>query len=115
MDVDQIPQSGKHTLEVRLTETKVPSQSLREDLLHCEQHQAMMLLREHEFIYVFLPLHLTIAMIDEAQRDVAPDRGAPGIGFLLPQRQLGIYFFEVAYGELMIAVAEIKFFPSAEM
>lgn len=115
MDVDQIPQSGKHTLEVRLTETKVPSQSLREDLFHREQHQTMVLLREHELVYMFLSLHLALAMIDEAQRDVTSDRGAPGIGFLLPQRQLGIYLLEIAYGELMNVVAEIKFFPSAEM
>jgi len=65
MDVNQIPQSGKHAFEIRLAQTKVSSQSFREDFLHGEQHQTMMLLREHKFIYMFLPLDFTLAMIDE--------------------------------------------------
>lgn len=75
----------------------------------------MVFLREHKLIYMFLSFHLALAMIDEAQSDVTPDRGAPGIGFFLSQRQFGIYIVEIAYGELMNVITEIKFFPSTEM
>lgn len=113
VDVDQISQSRKHTLEVRLTQTKVTSQTLCEDPLHGEQHQAVMLLRQYKFVYVLLPLHFALAMIDETQRDVTPDGGAPGVRFLLAQSQLGIDLFELSHGELVI-ISEIEFLPSAE-
>lgn len=75
----------------------------------------MVFLREHKLVYMFLSFHLALAMIDEAQSDVTPDRGAPGIGFFLSQRQFGIYIVEIAYGELMNVITEIKFFPSTEI
>lgn len=77
MDVDEIPQPREHTLEIRLAQTEVTSQPLGEDLLHRDQHQAVVLLREYELVNVLLPLHLALAVVDEAQRDVAPDRRAP--------------------------------------
>lgn len=111
MNVDQILESGKHALEIRLGQTEVPSQSVNKDLLHGEEHQAVVLLREHELVYVLLPFHLPLAVIDKAQRDVASDRGTPRVRLLLSQRHLGIYLVEIRHGELMI-VAKVKLFPA---
>lgn len=74
----------------------------------------MMLFRKYKLVNMLLTFDFSLAIVDELQRIASAYRGAPRVRLFFSEAELGVETLDVADGQLMEIVAEVKVVDSAE-